>query len=118
MKVLFTKFFYTKSLSEPKYKFLIKRREDAGVKYLDDLSTFIEYSNNIDDVYNRIDDYNPNRKRKFLIVFDDMIADIMTYRKFQAIVKNLFIRSRKLNISFVFITQVYFCVSKEVQHIT
>ena len=53
----------------------------------------------MDDVYQNIDDYNPSRKRKILIVFDDMIADIMSNKKFQAIIKELFIRCRKLNIS-------------------
>ena len=67
------------------------------------------------DLYENIDDYNPIRKRKKLIVFDDMIADIMTNRRFQAIIKELFIRCRKLNISLVFITQSYFCVSKDVR---
>ena len=62
-----------------------------------------------------IDDYNLNRKRKILIVFDDMIADIMTNKKFQAIIKELFIRCRKLNISLVFITQSYFSVAKDVR---
>ena len=76
---------------------------------------FIEYSNTVDDVYNNIDDYNLKRKRKVLIVFDDMIADIMTKKKFQAIIKELFIRCRKLNISLVFITQSYFSVPKEVR---
>ena len=61
-----------------------------------------------------IDDYNPKRKRKILIVFDDMIADIMTNKRFQAIIKELFISFRKLNISLVFITQSYFSVSKGV----
>ena len=56
----------------------------------------------MDDVYGNIDDYNPNRKRKILIVFDDMIADIMSNKKFQAIIKELFIRCRRLNISLVF----------------
>ena len=69
----------------------------------------------MDDVYNNIDDYNPKRKRKILIAFDDMIADIMTNKTFQAIIKELFIRSRKLNISLVFITQSYFSVPKEVR---
>ena len=69
----------------------------------------------MDDVYGNIDDYNPNRKRKILIVFDDMIADIMTNKKFQAIIKELFIRCRKLNISLVFITQSYFSVPKDVR---
>ena len=67
----------------------------------------------MNDVYKNINDYNPKRKRKMLIVFDDMIADIMTNKKFQAIVKELFIGSRKLNISLVFITQFYFSVPKE-----
>ena len=94
---------YAKDLSEPKYQFLIKKREDAD--RLDDPTAFIEYSNTMDDVYNNIDDYNPKTKRKILIVFDFMIADIMTNKKFQAIINELFIRCRKLNISPVFITQ-------------
>ena len=69
----------------------------------------------MDDVYQNIDDYNPSRKRKILIVFDDMIADIMSNKKFQAIIKELFIRCRKLNISLVFITQSYFSVPKNVR---
>ena len=69
----------------------------------------------MDDVYDNIDDYNPNRKRKNLIVFDDVIADIMSNKKFQAIIKELFIRCRKLNISLVFITQSYFSVPKGVR---
>ena len=106
---------YTKDLSEPKYQFLIKKREDAEIKKLDDPSAFIEYSNTMDDVYNNIDDYNLKRKRKILIVFDDMIADIMTNTKFQVIVKELSIRCRKLNISLVFIIQPYFKVPKDVR---
>ena len=69
----------------------------------------------MDDVYENIHDYNPNRRRKILIAFDDMIADIMTSKKFQAIIKELFIRCRKLNISLVFITQSYFSVPKDVR---
>ena len=69
----------------------------------------------MDDVYNNIDDYNPSRKRKILIVFDDMIADIMTNKKFQAIIKELFIICRKLNSLLVFIRQSYFSVPKEVR---
>ena len=67
----------------------------------------------MDDVFSNIDDYNPKRKRKILIVFDDMVADIMTNKKFQAIIKELFIRCRKLNISLVFITQSYFKTPKD-----
>ena len=69
----------------------------------------------MDDVYDNIDDYNSKRKRKVLMVFDDMIAYIMTNKRFQAIVKELFIRCRKLNISLVFIKQSYFSVPKEVR---
>ena len=63
-------------------------------------------------IYENIHNYNSNRKRKILIVFDDMIADILTNKKFQAIIKELFIRCTKLNISLIFITQSYFSVQK------
>ena len=69
----------------------------------------------MDDVYENIHDYNSSRKRKTLIVFDDIIADIMTNKKFQAIIKELFIRCKKVNISLVFITQSYFSVPKDVR---
>ena len=67
----------------------------------------------MDDVYSNIDDYNSKRKRKILIVFDDMIADIMTNKTFQDIIKELFFRCRKLNVSLVFITQSYFKTPKD-----
>ena len=108
-------YLYAKDLSEPKYEYLIKNRENAGIKHLNDSKAFIECSNTMDDVYENIDDYNPSRKRKILIVFDDMIADIMTNKKFQSLIKELFIRCRKLNISLVFITQSYFSVPKDVR---
>ena len=106
---------YAKDLREPKYEFLIKKCENVGIKHFSDPNAFIEYSNTMDDVYENIDDYNPNRKRKILILFDDMIADIMTNKKFQSMIKELFIRYRKLNISLVFITQSYFSVPKDVR---
>ena len=80
---------HPKDLNEPKFQFLIKTREDIGVKHLKDPKAFIEYSAYTDDVCNNIDDYNPTRNRKILILFDDMMADIMTNRKFQAIIKEL-----------------------------
>ena len=104
-----------KIICEPKYQFLIRECEDIGIKHLNDPKAFIEYSQYMDDVYNNINDYNPNRKRKILIVFDDMIADIMTNKKFQAIIKELFVRCRKLNISPVFIIKFYVSVPKEVR---
>ena len=69
----------------------------------------------MDDIYNNINNYKPTRKRKILIVFDDMITDIMTNKKFQAIIKELFIRCRKLDISLVFIKEFCFSVPKEVR---
>ena len=108
-------YLYAKDLEEPKYQFLIEKRENSGIKNLNDLNAFIEYSSTKDDIYNNIDDYNTKRKRKVLIVFNDIIADIMTNKKFQVIMKELFIRCRKLNISLVFISQSYFSVPKEVR---
>ena len=108
-------YLYARDLSDPKYEYLIKKREDVGIKHVNNSNAFIECSNTMDDVYENIHDYNPNRRRKILIAFDDMIADIMTDKKFQAIIKKLFIRCRKLNISFVFITQSYFSVPKDVR---
>ena len=108
-------YLYPRDLSEPKYEFLIKKREDAGIKHANNPNAFIECSNTMDDVYENINDYNLIRKRKKLSVFDDMIADIMTNKEFQAIIKELFIRCRKLNISLAFITQSYFSVPKDVR---
>ena len=104
-----------RNLKEPKYKFLNKKHEDAGIKHLNDPKAFLECSNTMDVVYNNIDDYNPARKRKVLIVFDNMIPDIMSNKKFQTVVRELFIRCRKINISFAFISQSYFPVPKEVR---
>ena len=69
----------------------------------------------MDGIYDNINDYNSNRRRKILNFFDGMIADIMTNKRFQAIIKELFIRPRKLNSSLVFITQSYFSVPKDVR---
>ena len=108
-------YLYAKDLREPKYEYLIKNHENTGIKHLNDSKAFIECSNTMDDVYENIDDYNPNRKRKILIIFDDMIVDIMANKKFQVIIKELFIRCRKLNISLLFITQSYFSIPKDVR---
>ena len=75
----------------------------------------MEYSNDMQDVYKNVDEYNPDKKRKILIVFDDMIADMINNKKLNSIVTKLFIRGRKLNISLVFITQSYFKVPKDVR---
>ena len=74
------------------------------------IKAFIEYSNDMDDTYINIEEYNPNKKRKILIVFNDMIADMLSIKKLGPIVTELFIKSRKLNILIVFITPSYFAV--------
>ena len=73
---------YAKDLSEPKYEFLIKKRQNAGIKHFNHPNAFMECSNTMDDVYENIDDYNPNKQRKILIVFDHMMAVIMADKKF------------------------------------
>ena len=80
-------YLYAKDVNEPKCQFLIKKREDVGIQHLNDSKAFIEYSQCMNDVYNNIDDHYPSRKRKLLIAFDDMIADIMSNKKFQSIIK-------------------------------
>ena len=109
-------YLYAKNLSEPKYQFLIKKCENVPKKHLNDSKAFTEHSQCMDDVYNNTDDYKSSEKTKVLIVFDDMIADIMSNKKVQYIIKELFIRCRKLNISLVFITQSYFSAPKEVNN--
>ena len=71
-------YLYAKDLGESKYEHLISNRETAGIKHLNDPKAFIDCSNTMNDVYENIDLYNQNRKRKMLVVFDDMVADIMT----------------------------------------
>ena len=105
-------YLYARDLNEPKYKVLIEKHENAGIKHLYDPNTFIERSNTMDDVYENINNYNSSRKRKILSVFDDMIADIMTNKKCQSIIKELFIRCRKLNISLCFYYSILFFCSK------
>ena len=108
-------YLYAKDLEEPKYQLLIRKREQAGTNNLKDLNAFIEYSNNMDDIYDNIEDYNKKRKRKVLIVSDDMISHVMSDKKAQQVLKELFIRCRKLNILLCFITQSYFSVPKDVR---
>ena len=96
-----------------KYQYLINKREEVGLDHFNDPKTFIEYANDMRVVYKNIEDYNLGRKHKILIVFEDMIADIINNKKLNPIVTELFIRGRKLNISIVFITQSYFKVPKD-----
>ena len=106
-------YLYAKDTNDKKYQYLINKREQAGIKNLNDHHAFIEYSNNMNDVLENINNYNKNRDKKVLIIFYDMIADIMRSKKFKAIVKELFMRCRKLNISIVFITHSYFRTPKD-----
>ena len=106
-------YLYAKDLRE--HEVLIKKRENAGIKYYNDPNVFIECSSTMDDIYENIDDYNSNRKRKILIVFDDMIADIMTNKNFHAKIEELFERCRKLDISLVFIAHSCFAFLEDVR---
>ena len=96
-------YLYAKDTDEKKYQYLINKRELAGIKNLNDPHAFIEYSSDMNDVLDDINNYNKKLDKKVLIIFDDMIADIMRSEQFKAIVKEFFIRCRKLNISIVFI---------------
>ena len=106
-------YLYAKDTDEKKYQYLINKREQAGIKNVNDPHAFIEYSNDMNDILEDINNCNKKRDKKVLIIFDDVIADIMRSEKFKAIVKELFIRCRKLNISIVFITQSYFRTTKD-----
>ena len=97
-----------------KNQYLINKREKVGLDYFNNLKAFMDYSNDMQDVYKYIEEYNPGKKRKVLVVFDDMIADIIS-NKLNPITTELFIRRKKSNISIVFITQSYFKVPKDVR---
>ena len=108
-------YLYAKDPYEAKYEFLIKRREDVEWKHFNDSRAFIEYLNNMNNICKNIGDYNANKKRKILLVFDDMIADMLNNKKLNPIVRGLFIRGRKLNISFIFITRSYYAVPRNIR---
>ena len=74
-------YLYTIDPYGAKYQFLINKRESTGLKHFNDSKTFIEYSNDMDDVYKNIDEWNPSEKRKILIVFVDMIVDMLFNKK-------------------------------------
>ena len=109
---------YAKDPYEDKYQFSINKRESTGLKHLNDPKAFIEYSNDMQDVQKDIDDKdkdNIDKERKTVIVFDDMIADMINNKKLDSLVTELFIRRRKSDMSLVFITQSYFMVLKDVR---
>ena len=108
-------YLYAKDPYEAKYQYFINKREKVGLDHFIDAKIFMEYSNDMQDVYKNIEDYNPIKKRKILIVFDNIIDDMISNNKLNPIVMELFIRGRKLNISIAFITQSYFKVPKDVR---
>ena len=108
-------YLYGKDPDKAKYQFLINKQEYTGLKYLNDSETFIEYLNDMNDIYIiylNIEEYNTNKKCK-TIIFDDMIPDRLSNKKLNPVVIELFIRGRKLKISLVYITQSYFAVPKK-----
>ena len=109
-------YLYAKDWYETKYQFLIDKRESTGLKHCNDPKTFIEYSNDMQDLCKNIDEYNVDKECKILIVFDDMVAGMINNKNLNSVVTKLFIRGRKLNISFVFIMQSYFKVPKDTTH--
>ena len=106
---------YVKDPYEWKCQYLNNKGEGVGINHFKDPKAFIEYSNDMYDAYKNIDDYNPDKENKILIVFDGMIAGMIQNKKLNSIVTELFIRGRKLNISLVFLTQLYFKVSKDIR---
>ena len=108
-------YLYTKDPYESKYQHLINKRKNVGINHFNDPKTFIEYSNDMHDVYKNVDEYNLYKENKILIVFDDMIKDMIHNKKLNSIITELFIRGRKLNIYLVFITQSNFKVPKDVR---
>ena len=106
-------YLYAKDPYEAKYQFLINKRESTGLNYFNDPKAFIEYSNDLQDVYKNINEYNEGKKGKILIVSDDMIADMVNNKKLNSIITELFIRSRKLIFFLAFITQSQFKIPKD-----
>ena len=106
---------YAKNPYEAKYQFLINKRENKGLKHFNDPKAFIEYSNDMQEVYKNIEEYNADKELKILIVFDDMIGDIINNKNLNSMVTELVSIGKRLNISLVFITQSYFKVPKDVR---
>ena len=87
-------FLYAADLYEAKCQLLINKRKGTSLKYLNDSKAFIEYSNNVDGIYKNIEEHNPNKKRKILIVIDNMMANMPSNKKPNPIVTGLFIREK------------------------
>ena len=109
-QILIKLYLQANDLYEAKYQLLINKRERTDLKYFNDLQAFIEYSNHMDDIYKNNEDYNLNKKRKILILFDDMIADMLSNKILNPAVTELSFRGKKLNISLAFNAQFHFAV--------
>ena len=96
-------------------KYKLKFLKLYKLQRLSDSRAFIENSNDMDDIYKNIEEYNRNKKRKILIAFDYTIVDMLSNKKLNPVVTELFIRGGKLNISLAFITQCYFAVLKNIR---
>ena len=101
-----------KDLYEVKHQLLINKQESTGLKNLDDFKAFVEYSNDMVDNYKYFEECNPKKKRRILIVFDNMIADMLRNKKLNPIVTELFVRGRKLNTFLVYHTILFCCTKK------
>ena len=99
-------YFYVKDLIEPKYEFLTGKCTNAGIKHLNDLKAFIEFSDTMDHIYHYIDDYNPSRKIKVSVVFDEMIDDII--KNFKPSLKNYLLDAGNWIISCIYHSVLFF----------
>ena len=108
-------YLYAKDPYEAKYQYLINKREGVGIDHFNDPKAFIEYSNDMQDVYKNIDEYNTYKKRKIIIVFDDMIADMIKNKKTEFISNLIVYQRQKIKHSLVLITQLYLKVSKYIR---
>ena len=108
-------YLYVEDPFESKHQFLINGREKVGIKKLKNPKAFTDYSQTTDHVYENLEDYNQTKKRRVLIVFGGMIADMESDKKLCAIVTELILKERKLNSSLVFISQPYFKVPKTIR---
>ena len=108
-------YLYAKNRYDVKYQFLIKKRETTDVKYSNDSKAFIEYLNDMDDIYKNNEECNPNKNCKILIVFNDMIDNMVSNKQLNPIVTELFIRGRKQDISLAFVIRSHFAVPKNIR---
>ena len=108
-------YLYVKDPFESKYQLLINSRERVGIKTLKNPKEFIDYSQTIDNVYENLEDHNPTKKRRVLIVFNDIKTDMKSNKKLSPMVTECFLRGRKLNISLIFISKSYFKVPKTIR---